>query len=173
MDTASGQDQTGAQVTVKGVPEEYTSVTPFVIVKGAARLLDFIRDAFGGVELGRVPNADGTLGHAETRIGDAVVMLFDAKPEWPDTPAFLRLYVEDCDATVQKALGAGAALVTRPTNMPWGDRVARVKDPLGNLWWIQTRIEDVSPEEMQARFGQQEYINAMEYVQGAEFFPAP
>jgi uncharacterized glyoxalase superfamily protein PhnB len=165
-------EMTKVPATNKGVPEGYTTVTPFVIVKGAAQLLDFIRDAFDGAELARVPNADGTLGHAETRIGNAVVMMFDAKPDWPATPAFLRLYIEDCDATVQQALRAGATLVTEPTNMPWGDRVARVKDPFGNLWWIMTRVEDVSLEEMERRYEQQEYIEAMEYVQGAEFFPA-
>jgi uncharacterized glyoxalase superfamily protein PhnB len=160
----------GSGGPVNGVPEGYTTVTPFVSVKGAARLLDFIREAFDGEELGRVPNPDGTLGHAEIRIGDAVVMMFDARPEWPDTPALLRLYVPDCDATVQQAIEAGASLVTRPTNVPWGDRVARVRDPLGNLWWIQTRLETLSPEEIEARYGDPVYLEAMAYVQGAEFF---
>ncbi len=90
---------------------------------------------------------------------------------WPETPAFLRLYVDDCDATCQRALEAGGSSVTKPTDMPWGDRVCRVRDPLGNLWWIMTRFEDVSPEEMERRYGEQKYIDAMEYVQSAEFFP--
>jgi uncharacterized glyoxalase superfamily protein PhnB len=157
---------------VRPIPEGYHTVTPWIIVRGAAQLLDYLKEAFGAEELGRVYNEDGTIGHAEVRIGDSVVMMFDAKEEWPDTPAFLRLYVEDCDATYQQALKAGATSVTKPTNMPWGDRVCRVGDPFGNLWWIMTRIEDVSPEEEEKRYGQKEYMDAMQYVQSAEFFPS-
>jgi PhnB protein len=157
--------------TVRPIPEGYYTVTPFVIVKGAAKLLDFVREAFGAQEMARVPAEDGTIGHAETRVGDSVVMMFDAKEGWPATPAFLRLYVEDCDATYQRALDAGATSVTRPTNMPWGDRASRVRDPLGNIWWIMTRIEDVSPEEEGKRWGQKEYVDSMQYVQSARLFP--
>jgi uncharacterized glyoxalase superfamily protein PhnB len=151
------------------VPEGYHTVTPFVVVKGAAELLDFTREAFGAEEMGRV-GEEGAIGHAETRIGDSVVMMFDAKEGWPETPAFLRLYVGDCEATYQRALEAGGSSVTRPTDMPWGDRVCRVRDPLGNLWWIIERSEEVGPEDEAARYGEQKYIDAMEYVQGAQFF---
>ena len=154
------------------VPEGYHSVTPFIIVRGAAQLLDFLRDAFGAVEIARVRSEDGTLGHAETKIGDSVVMMFDSKADWPETPAFLRLYVEDCDATYQQALKANATSVTEPTNMPWGDRVCRVRDPLGNLWWIMARIENISAEEIEKRWGEKKYIDAMQYVQSAQFFPS-
>lgn len=153
------------------IPEGYHAVTPFVIAKDAARFLDFMADAFDAKELARVVGDNGKIGHAETRIGDSVVMTFDAKDGWPDTPAFLRLYVEDCAAAYERALAAGAESVTRPTDMPWGDRVARVRDPLGNLWWLMTRLEDLSPEEMERRYTQKDYIDAMEYVQNAEFFP--
>lgn len=153
------------------VPEGYHSVTPFVIVKAAARFMDFMAEAFDAKEIARVVGDDGAIGHAETRIGDSVVMTFDAKEGWPETPAFIRLYVEDCDATYEQALGAGATSVTRPTDMPWGDRVSHVRDPLGNLWWLMTRIEDVNPEEMERRYGEQKHLDAMEYVQNAEFFP--
>jgi uncharacterized glyoxalase superfamily protein PhnB len=156
---------------VRPIPEGYHTVTPFVIVKGAARLIDFMREAFGAQETGRVVGEDGAIGHAEVRVGDSVVMMFDSKQGWPVTPAFLRLYVEDCDATYRQAQQAGATSVTTPTNMPWGDRVCRVRDPLGNLWWIMTHIEDVSPEEEAKRWGQKEYLDAMQYVQGAQFFP--
>jgi len=130
-----------------------------------------MRDAFGAVEIARVTGEDGAIGHAETRIGDSVVMLFDAKEEWPSTPSFLRLYVEDGDAVYRQALKAGAISVTEMTNMPWGDRVGRVRDPLGNLWWIMTRTEDVDEEEMERRAGEKEYVDAMQYVQSARFFP--
>ena len=98
----------------RSVPEGYHSVTPFVIVKGAARFLDFMADAFDAKEIGRVIGADGAIGHAETRIGDSVVMTFDAKEDWPATPAFLRLYVDDVDAVYERALAAGATSVTKP-----------------------------------------------------------
>jgi uncharacterized glyoxalase superfamily protein PhnB len=154
------------------IPEGYHSLTPFVIAKGAARFMDFMAEAFDAKEIARVVGDDGAIGHAETRIGDSVVMTFDARKGWPETPAFLRLYVEDCAASYEQALAAGATSVTRPTEMPWGDRVARVRDPLGNLWWLMTRIEDLSLEEMEPRYGEQKYIDAMEYVQNAEFFPS-
>lgn len=158
--------------TVQPVPEGYHTVTPFVIVKGAAQLIDFTKEAFDALEITRVSGEDGAIGHAEVRIGDSVVMMFDSKEDWPDTPAFLRLYVEDCDAVYRQAQKAGATSVTAPTHLPWGDRVARVRDPLGNLWWIMTRIEDVTEEEMETRAGEKQFIEAMQYVEGAEFFPS-
>lgn len=156
--------------STKGVPAGYHTVTPFVIVKGAAKFLDFLKDAFGATELGRVPDSDGKLGHAECKIGDSVIMTFDSKDNWPPTPAFLRLYVKDCEATYRQAIEAGAISVTKPTEMPWGDRGSRVADPFGNLWWIMTREEDLTPEEIEKRYGEEKYIKAMEYVQNAEFF---
>lgn len=152
------------------IPEGYTSVTPFVIVKGAAEFIDFTKKAFDAEEITRV-GEDGAIGHAEVRIGNAIVMLFDSKEHWPPTPAFLRLYVDDCDAVYNQALLAGGASITKPTDVPWGDRLARVKDPLGNLWWIMTRMETLTEEEIGMRYGEQKYIDAMEYVQAAKFFP--
>jgi uncharacterized glyoxalase superfamily protein PhnB len=155
---------------VKNPPEGYSTVTPWIISRDTAAEIDFLTAAFGAEELARVVGDDGTIGHAECRIGDAVVMLFDARPDWPDTPAFLRLYVDDCDAVFGQALATGATAVTEPTNMAWGDRVGRVRDPLGHLWWVQTRLEDLDWAEMERRAGQQEYIDAMKYVTSAEFF---
>ena len=158
-------------MNAQAIPEGRHSVTPFVIAKGAARFMDFMRDAFDAEDLGRVLGEDGLIGHAEARIGDSVVMTFDAKPDWPDTPAFLRLYVEDGDAVFKQAVRAGATAVTEMTEMPWGDRVGRVRDPLGNLWWIMTHLEDLSEEEIGRRYGEQRFIDATNYVQNAEFFP--
>lgn len=159
-------------MTRNGIPEGYHSVTPWVISRDTATFLEFIKEAFGAEELGRVVSDDGSIGHAEARIGDSVVLAFDARKEWPDTPAFLRLYVADGDATYRRALGAGASSVTEMTDMPWGDRIGRVRDPLGNLWWIMMRIEDLDEDEIGRRYGQQKYIDAMAYVQGSEFFQA-
>ncbi len=151
--------------TVRPVPEDYGSVTPYVIVRGVAPFLDFLKDAFGAEERGRVANEDGTIGHAEVWIGNRVVMMFDAKEEWPDTPSFLTVYVEDCDAVHQRALKAGATEVTPLSTNAWGDRGSRVRDPFGNVWWIQSHVEDVSEAEMGRRMGEQIYIDGMQVAQ--------
>ncbi|MFF5212971.1 VOC family protein [Streptosporangium sp. NPDC000396] len=152
---------------VQPTPEGYGTVTPWIIVRGVDRFLGYLRDAFGAEEIARIYNEDGTIGHAEARIGDSMVMMFDAAKDWPDTPAFMRLYVEDGDAVYQRALAAGGAPVTEMTKLFFGDRVGRVRDPWGNIWWIQERMEDVSPEEMGRRLQDQAYTDAMRYLQGS------
>jgi len=121
--------------------------------------------------MGRVADEHGAIGHAEFRIGDSVVLAFDAKPDWPNTPAFLRVYVPDGDATFARAIRAGAAAVTEMTHLCWGDRVGRVRDPLGNLWWIQARVEEVDEAEMTRRMGDPVWLERMTYVQSALAFP--
>jgi uncharacterized glyoxalase superfamily protein PhnB len=158
-------------MTVKPVPEGYTTVTPWIISRDTAQLIDYVKAAFDAEEIARIVGEDGSIGHAEVRIGDSVVMMFDAKPDWPRTPGFLRLYVEDADAVHRQAVAAGGTSVTDVTHLYFGDRAGRVRDPLGNLWWIHTRIEDVSPDEMARRLGDPTFIKAMEYVQSADFFP--
>lgn len=152
------------------IPEGYGTVTPWIIGPNTAGLLDFLAAAFDAHELARV-EVGGVIGHAETRIGDSVVMMFDAPRNWPATPGFLRLFVEDCDAAYQQALAAGATSVTEPTTLAFGDRVGRVSDPFGNLYWIQTRLEDLDEAEIARRWTQPEYAAAMEYVQGSLFVP--
>ncbi|MEO3887954.1 VOC family protein [Nonomuraea sp. B5E05] len=158
-------------MTVSTTPEGYTSVTPWIIGHDTAGLIDWLKTAFDAVELGRMTDAEGRIGHAEVRVGDAVVMMFDARPDWPPTPAFLRLYVPDADAVHRRAVEAGGTSVTEVTHLFFGDRVGRVRDPFGNLYWIQTHVEDVSEEEMGRRLGDPEFTKAMEYVQSADFFP--
>jgi PhnB protein len=150
---------------VQPAPPGYTAVTPWIVSRSTDRLLAFVTEAFGAEELARVPNPDGSIGHAEFRIGDAVVMAFDARPSWPATPAFLRLYVTDGDAVFRRALDAGATPVTEMTNLFFGDRVGRVRDALGNVWWIQARVDELPPEELQRRATEERYRPAMEYVQ--------
>jgi PhnB protein len=151
--------------TVQPIPEAYHTVTPWISSRDTARLLDFVKHAFGAEELARVYVENGAIGHAEFKIGDAIVMAFDAKEEWTDTPCFLRLYVSDSDAVYQQALSAGAISVTEVTSMFWGDRVGRVRDPFGNIWWIQTHIENVDSQEMAKRATEKEYLDAMHYAQ--------
>ena len=152
------------------VPEGYHTVTPWLITRGhTAELIDFIVEVFDATDLGRVGEAPN-IGHAEVRIGDSVVMLFD-KPDWPGTPAFLRLYVEDDEATLAKATNLGATVVTEPTELFWGDRVSRFADPFGNLWWLHQRVTEPTAEELDERMQDPKFIEAMNYVQSADFTP--
>lgn len=154
-------------VAMKTIPDGYTAVTPWVITRDTGRVLEFISAAFGGVELARVPNESGGVGHAEIRVGDAVVMAFDSPPGWSVTPAFLRLFVDDADDTYRRALAAGASAVTEPTELFWGDKVGRVRDPLGNIWWIQQRGAELTEAEIAARAARPELLEAMRYVQSS------
>ncbi|WP_328580486.1 VOC family protein [Streptomyces sp. NBC_00370] len=158
-------------MSVEPVPQGYTTVTPWLISRDTVQLITYMKRAFDAVELTCLTGEDGSVEHAEVRIGDSVVMLFDARPEWPPTPGFLRLYVEDADAVHRQAVAAGGTSVTEVTHLIFGDRVGRVRDPLGNLYWIQTRVEDLSPQEMEHRLNELEFTKAMEYVQSADFFP--
>lgn len=152
-------DKRDPQARVQPIPQDYGSITPYLIVKGAAQLIDFLKQAFGAVERGRVYNDDGTIGHAEVWIGNSVVMMFDAKEDWPETPGFLTLYVEDCDQAHHLALQAGATNVTDLSTTPWGDRGSRIRDPFGNIWWIQTHVEDVPEEEIFRRMKEDQYLD--------------
>jgi PhnB protein len=150
---------------VRAIPEGYTAVTPWIISPDTDALGGFLESAFGATELARIHNPDGSIGHAEFRIGDAVVMAFDAHDGWPATPSFLRLYVVDGDAAFARALHAGAEPVTDMTDMFFGERVGRVRDPQGNIYWIHQRVEELDPDEMGRPAGQAEYTEAMGYVQ--------
>ena len=157
--------KTDSETKIHPIPEGYNSVTPWVIVKGADEFLGFIKRAFGAEELARVYDASGSIGHAEARIGNSMIMMFDSKDDWQKTPCFLRLYVEDADAVYKQAIEAGAVSVTEVTLLSFGDRVGRISDPWGNIWWIQTHIENVSFEEMEIRSRKPEAVESMLYVQ--------
>ena len=150
---------------MSSVPPGYGTVTPWVISADTPGLIEFAKAAFGAEELGRVPRPGGRVGHAEVRIGDSVVMMFDALAGWPGTPAYLRLYVADAGAAYQRALDAGATGVTEVTSLFFGDRVGRVRDPLGNIWWIQEHVEDVDPSEMTQRSQDPAAYEALRYVE--------
>ena len=142
---------------MNATPAGKGAVTPYVVVKGAARFLNFVREVFGGEEGVRLLNEDGTIGHAEIRVGDALILAFDAKPQWPETPAFLSVYVQDADEVYDRALAAGAKGVTEPfTWKVTGDRMSRVADPCGNIWLIQTHLENPTQEQMNAAFADPE-----------------
>jgi uncharacterized glyoxalase superfamily protein PhnB len=138
-------------MAVKPIPDGYHTVTPYLVVAGIAQLIDFLKQAFGAEEIQRTTRPDGSIGHAEVRMGDSRVMMGEAGGEFPPMPGMLHLYVEDVDALYRRALQAGASSLREPEDQFYGDRMAGVKDKFGNQWWIATHIEDVSPEEMAKR----------------------
>lgn len=155
---------TKENTTLSTAPEGYGIVTPWIISSDTTGLLDFVATAFGARDPFSLDIGGGRIGHAETRIGDSVIMGFDAAPEWPQTPAFLRIYVDDADQTVRRACAAGATMVTELGNSAWGDRGARVRDLLGNIWWIMSQVEDVPADEAEARWNAPVYAAGMEYA---------
>jgi len=146
-------------------PAGYTTVAPWIVTPDTGQLLDFVTAAFDGVELARVPLQDGTIGHAEIRVGDTVLLAFDQRPDWPAMPSLLRVYVADADATTERAVAAGARVVTAPATHAFGQRGGRVRDPFGNIWWISAVVEEVAPEEGMRRLAEPRYAEAMRDAQ--------
>jgi uncharacterized glyoxalase superfamily protein PhnB len=138
-------------MTVKTIPEGYHTVTPYLVVHGAPELLDFMKQAFGATESHRSAQPDGTIMHAEVRIGDSMVMMSEAQGEFKRMPAMIHLYVEDVDAVYERAIRAGATSLREPSDQFYGDRTGGVQDPCGNQWWIATHKEDLSIEEIRRR----------------------
>ena len=138
-------------MAVTPIPEGYHTVTPYLVVQGVPKLIDFLKQAFDAQEIMRMPRPDGTIMHAEVRVGDSAVMMGEARGEFKPMPGSLYLYVDDTDATYQRALQAGATSLMEPADQFYGDRHAGVVDAVGNHWWIATHIEDVLPEELARR----------------------
>ncbi len=144
---------------VKPIPDGYPRVTPYLYIDGAAAAIDFYCTILGGTERMRMPAPEGKVGHAEIQFGESVVMLADESPEMGalspktvgGTPMSLMLYVEDVDATVAQAVEAGATITDAVGDKFYGDRTGTISDPFGHSWNIATHIEDVSPEDMEAR----------------------
>jgi PhnB protein len=144
---------------VKAVPDGYHSITPYLIVDGAARAIDFYTRAFDAREIMRMPAPGGRVGHAELRIGESVIMLADEHPEmdarapghYGGSPVTLLLYVLDVDTQFKQALDAGATEVRPVADQFYGDRSGTLKDPFGHSWHLSTHKEDVSVEEMARR----------------------
>ena len=146
-------------MAVKPIPEGYHTVTPYLIIEGAADAIAFYKQAFGATELFRFPTPDGKIGHAEIKIGDSPIMLADAFPEMGyngpkslgGSPVSLMLYVEDVDTVFNRAVDAGATVKEAVTDKFYGDRVGTLIDPCGHVWHVSTHKEDVSLEEMEKR----------------------
>lgn len=149
-------------MTVKPIPEGYRTVTPYLLVREAPTLIEFLEQGFGAKEICRILHPEGCIMHAEVKMGDSIIMMSEARGEYEPMPSFIYLYVENTDATYENALKAGATSTMKPKDEFYGDRSAGVKDPTGNHWWIATHQEDVSPEEIekriQALFGSKEKV---------------
>ena len=145
-------------MSVKAIPEGYHSVTPYLVMNGAAAAIDYYKKAFNAVELFRMDH-EGKVGHAEMRIGDSMIMLGDENAgmgfKGPETlggtPVSLMVYVEDVDTIYPQAIAAGGTELKPLQDWFYGDRSGTLKDPFGHVWTIGTHKEDVTPEEMEKR----------------------
>ena len=144
---------------VKPVPDGYHNVTPYMIIDGAARALDYYKRVFGATERMRMPGPDGKIGHAEISIGDSMIMLADEHPEmgarspraFGGAAVSIMLYVNDVDETVKTAVAEGAKVLQPVEDKFYGDRTGTIEDPFGHHWHVGTHKEDVPPDEMKRR----------------------
>lgn len=144
---------------VQPIPDGYHAVTPYLIVKGGVEAIEFYKKAFGAKEVLRMMQPDGTVGHAEIKIGDSIIMLADERPEigarspqnYGGTPVTIHLYVENVDGIFSQAVAAGAKVLRPLQDQFYGDRSGGVEDPFGHAWYIATHVEDVPPEELKKR----------------------
>jgi uncharacterized glyoxalase superfamily protein PhnB len=136
---------------VKPIPEGFRTLTPFMVVKGADQIIEFLKRAFDAREHSMYRLPDGSIMHAEIQVGDSMLMMSEATEMFPPMAAMLHIYTEDVDGWYRKAIDAGGISLREPTDEFYGDRSCGVKDAAGNQWWIATHVEDVSPEEMKKR----------------------
>jgi PhnB protein len=137
--------------SVRAVPEGYSTVTPYLIVDEAAKLIEFIKNAFDGKVTFITHRDDKKIMHATVKIGDSTIMISDTMEDNKTQTSMLYLYLENADAIYKKAIQAKATSVHEPTTEFYGDRAGAVKDSWGNIWWIATHVEDVSDEELKRR----------------------
>jgi uncharacterized glyoxalase superfamily protein PhnB len=134
------------------IPDGYHTVTPYLVVRGAQKSMDFLKKAFGAELAGEaIKRPDGSIMHATIKIGDCMVMMSDATDQHPPMQSMLYVYVPDVDAVYRRAVAAGGTSVMEPADQFYGDRSGGVKDPAGNQWWIGTHKEDVAPAELRKR----------------------
>jgi PhnB protein len=146
-------------MTTKPIPDGYTSVAPYLMLDDAKAAMEFYKRAFGATDHGAIVTPDGKVAHAELKIGDTVIRLCDKLPQFHAEPpkvlggttVEIFMFVEDVDAVVRRAADAGATVEMEPQDHFWGDRMGQVTDPFGHFWSIATRVEDLTPEEIEAR----------------------
>lgn len=147
---------------VSPIPAGYHTITPYLAVRGVSKLIEFVTNAFGAREHQSITLPDGTIKHAEYKIGDSIVMMGDVGEAREPSSSCLYMYVEDVDAVYAKAVEAGAETIMPPQDVFYGDRNCGVTDPLGNMWWISTRVEDVSKDELTRRAAEEAAKEASE-----------
>lgn len=148
---------------VSPIPKGYHAVTPYLSLRDAARAIDFYAKAFGGRVMVRMDMPGGKIGHAEMKIGDSMVMMADESQEMDfmspqtrsGTTVLLHLYVKDVDATVAKAIGAGAKLIRPVKDQFYGDRAGAVEDPFGHRWYVATHKEELTPAQIKKRMAEE------------------
>jgi PhnB protein len=133
------------------IPRGYHSVTPFLAIQNVPQFIEFAKRAFGAKEIQRLEKPDGSVMHAEIRIGDSIIMVGDAGPGQTPSKATLYLYVDNADLVYENAINAGATSVERPRDHFYGDHAGGINDPSGNQWWIATHVEDVPEEVLRKR----------------------
>jgi len=146
-------------MTTKPVPDGYRTVTPYLIIDGAAEAIEFYKRAFGATEMLRMADPQGKVGHAEIKIGDSVIMLADEHPAMGyrsprslgGSSVSILLYLADVDSVFERAIKSGAKAQRAVVDQFYGDRSGTLEDPFGHVWTVATHIEDVSPEEMKRR----------------------
>ena len=146
---------------VSYIPKDYSSVTPYLVVKGAAQAIEYYKKVFGATEVMRMPAPDGKIGHAELKIGTSRIMLADENPSMGaghtsattvgGSPVSLYIYLPDVDQVVQRATAEGGKVLKPVEDQFYGDRTGFIQDPYGHLWGVATHIEDVSPKDMEER----------------------
>ena len=139
-------------MSIKPIPDGFRAITPYLFAQGASRLIQFIAAAFQGKLIFEQKRPDGAIMHATMRVGDSVVMLADPTPEFGPMPSSIYLYVADSDAMYHCALRSGEVSVFPIMTLPSGERYGGVKDPCGNIWWVATDVEDVSPDGQERRW---------------------
>jgi PhnB protein len=144
-------------MSVKPIPEGYHSITPYLGIQEAVKAIDFYKQAFGATEVMRLSMPDGRIGHAELRIGDSAIMLGTPCDQGPlsnperAVSVGLHLYVTDVDKSFQRAVDAGATAVSEVKDQFYGDRSGTLRDPYGHLWFLATRKEDLTQEQIEQR----------------------
>ena len=139
---------------VKPIPDGYPAVIPYLMVRDAARFIEFLSTVFAARVTEQLKRPDGKIGHTEVRVGDSMIMLSEEADGHPATPVMLHFYVEDVDAVFDRAVRAGGTVVAKPEKQFYGDRSGGVKEPCGNTIWIATHVEDVAPDELHRRAAQ-------------------
>jgi PhnB protein len=151
MSSSTPEKSAGKSKAAKPIPQGYHTITPYLVVDGAQKVIEFLKKTFDAKEAVRITAPGNKVGHVELKIGDSTIMIGDAMMDFNPMPANLYVYVDDADKSFQRALQAGGKSVKEPSDQFYGDRAGCVRDPAGNTWWMATHVEDVSEEELKRR----------------------